>query len=842
MQHRYRSQAFLLASLILAAPARAQDAETFGAEDTRAPNPTKPAFQPFSVAAGLDLSFLPVIALPSLDLKGLSFQDSLAESSGLVPLRTGLVRQAPVRAVDGVWSELDGGRWLWVAEIRAIDAIGVRLHFANLDLPRGAQLTAFSPRDPSRIAGPIEGRGAFETGDLWTPTFLGERARVEYLVQGEVGVEPTLPFDLDEVLHVYREPSLQPEPEGGCTIDSSCVSGISSVRNAVGRINYVENGGGYQCTGQLMRTLAGDFTPYFSTANHCIASSTVANTAEIYWFYQSSTCNGTVPNINDVPTSTYCSFVSTQVSSDSTLLLVQGTLPSGLYWAGWTSAIQSLGTAGIGIHHPQGTSKKASTGTYLESYPCGSSDHFSVVFSQGSCDHGSSGSGFFKTSNDQFIGQVHCGDPCTSNISYGRFADFYPLVDTQLAVGSDDALENNDSCGGLPDLNEGTYSNLIVKGNDDDWYEISVPTGAKLTVDLNFTHAWGDIDAALWVNCGDASSTDISAGVSNSEKLEWINTGPTNTVAWRVYLYNDQRNQYSMTVSLEPDNDTCLTAETITDNSTRTGTVVNATHSVTSDCDIGTTARDVWYHYVASQTGTLQINTVGSALDTVVTVYNECGGTQLGCNDDAFGGSPVAYGTLQSYLTVPVISGEDYYLRIAGYNGLVGWFQLRVDTDSGAPFCLGDGVSGNNCPCSNTSTTSLEAGCRNSTGSAARLTATGLPDVSNDTLVLQGIGMPPNSSCLYFQGSAKQSSGLGAAFGDGLRCAGGTVIRLATKTNNSSGTSTYPGFFDQSVSVKGNLSFFGGTRYYQCWYRNAAAYCTTSTFNVSNGYQVDWRP
>ncbi len=840
MQHR--SHTFLLASLLLATPALAQDAETFGVEDTRAPNPAKPAFQPFSAAAGLDLSFLPVVALPSLDLNGLGAQDAIAESSGLVPLRTGLVRQARVRAVDGVWSELEGGRWLWVAEIRAIDAIGVRLHFANLEIPRGGQLTAFSPRDVSRMAGPIEGRGAFETGELWTPTFLGDRARVEYLVEGEAGIQPALPFALDEVLHVYREPSLQPEPEGGCTIDSSCVSGISTVRNAVGRINFIENGGGYQCTGQLLQTQAGDFTPYFSTANHCIASSVVANTAEIYWFYQSSTCNGTVPNINDVPVSTYCSFVATQSTSDSTLLLVQGTLPSGLFWAGWTSAVQSIGTPGIGIHHPQGTFKKASTGTYLNTYPCGSSDHFSVTFSQGSCDHGSSGSGFFKTSNDQFIGQVHCGDPCTSNISYGRFADFYPVVDTQLAAGSDDSFENNDSCGGLPDIAEGTYGGLVVKGSDDDWYEISVPAGAKLTIDLSFTHAWGDVDAALWVNCGDASATDISAGVSNTEKLEWVNTGATNTVAWRVYLYNDERNQYSMTVSLDPENDTCVTAETITDNFTVAGSNVNATHSLTGNCDLSTTARDVWYRYVASQTGTLQIHTLGSDLDTVVTVFSECSGTELACNDDALGGSPVAYGTLQSYLTLPVISGEDYFLRIAGYNGLVGSFLLRVDTDTGAPFCLGDGVSANNCPCSNTSATSQEAGCSNSTGSSARLTATGLPDVSSDSLVLTGIGMPPNSSCLYFQGSAKQASGLGAAFGDGLRCAGGTVIRLGTKTNNSSGTSTYPGLLDQSVSVKGNLGIFGGTRYYQCWYRNAAVYCTSSTFNVSNGYQVDWRP
>ena len=32
----------------------------------------------------------------------------------------------------------------------------------------------------------------------------------------------------------------------------------------------------------------------------------------------------------------------------------------------------------------------------------------------------------------------------------------------------------------------------------------------------------------------------------------------------------------------------------------------------------------------------------------------------------------------------------------------------------------------------------------------------------------------------------------------------------------------------------------GATRSYQGWYRNAAAYCTSATFNLSNGLRIDW--
>jgi hypothetical protein len=93
----------------------------------------------------------------------------------------------------------------------------------------------------------------------------------------------------------------------------------------------------------------------------------------------------------------------------------------------------------------------------------------------------------------------------------------------------------------------------------------------------------------------------------------------------------------------------------------------------------------------------------------------------------------------------------------------------------------------------------------------------------------------PNSSCLYFQGTTQ----IGIPFGDGLRCAGGTVTRLGTKTNVG-GASQFPAGGDPAVHVKGGVSV-AGTRTYQIWYRNAAAFCTPSTFNLTNGVLVPWQ-
>ncbi len=158
-------------------------------------------------------------------------------------------------------------------------------------------------------------------------------------------------------------------------------------------------------------------------------------------------------------------------------------------------------------------------------------------------------------------------------------------------------------------------------------------------------------------------------------------------------------------------------------------------------------------------------------------------------------------------------------------------------------YCAGDGVSPHtNCPCSNNSQAGNEDGCLNSLGTGARLRHAGIARVTApyDNFTLLGTQMP-NSSALYFQGTAQQNAGNGSPFGDGLRCAAGAVLRLGTKVN-SAGASQYPMPGDLPVSIRGSLPSSGGTRYYQIWYRNAAAFCTAATFNLSNGLRVTWIP
>ncbi len=161
---------------------------------------------------------------------------------------------------------------------------------------------------------------------------------------------------------------------------------------------------------------------------------------------------------------------------------------------------------------------------------------------------------------------------------------------------------------------------------------------------------------------------------------------------------------------------------------------------------------------------------------------------------------------------------------------------LKRDFDR--TICDGAGF-GIACPCGNAGLPGH--GCDNSfaTGGAL-LDTTGGPAVAHDSFGLNVVGLPPGTSCLFFQGTTQLES-TPQVFGDGHRCVAGAVIRLGIKTAVA-GAASYPVGADASVSVRGLLPSFGGTRFYQAWYRNVASFCTPAGFNLSNGLQVIWQP
>jgi len=161
---------------------------------------------------------------------------------------------------------------------------------------------------------------------------------------------------------------------------------------------------------------------------------------------------------------------------------------------------------------------------------------------------------------------------------------------------------------------------------------------------------------------------------------------------------------------------------------------------------------------------------------------------------------------------------------------------------SGFAYCLGGPGSGTPCPCGNDNDDSIgRSGCDNGVfASGAQLSAYGNPSVAADEVLLRVIHAEPANSGLFFQGTLQVNGGAGDPFGDGLRCAGGQVVRLQVTFADDAGTTrtTIP------LAALGGVSA-GDTRSYQYWYRTTTAPpCGSgvSDFNTSNGYSITWVP
>jgi Tol biopolymer transport system component len=152
------------------------------------------------------------------------------------------------------------------------------------------------------------------------------------------------------------------------------------------------------------------------------------------------------------------------------------------------------------------------------------------------------------------------------------------------------------------------------------------------------------------------------------------------------------------------------------------------------------------------------------------------------------------------------------------------------------------------CPCVNPPS-SRGRGCDNSAATGgASLGAFGIAYLSTDSLVFTTAGEKPTALSIVLQGPTPILAG--QVFGQGVRCLGGSLKRLYTKSA-SGGSITAPNFGggDPQVSVRsaslGDPIPAGGTRYYLVYYRDPILLggCpATSTFNATQTGQVVWWP
>lgn len=414
------------------------------------------------------------------------------------------------------------GSQLIVLVIKSSSASGIGVHFRNFALAEGEEVYVYGAATDSIVFGPFTDKGPWGSGEFWSGTVDGDTIVIELYKRPD---ENGQGFKIFEVSHILAELDWRlrsNEPEVlNCEVDASCFAGPE--KNAVGRILFNDNGV-HLCTGTLLNNSAQDETPYFLTANHCVNSQAVAETVEVYWFYQTTSCNSGVLR-SWVHSPPGADLLATQGSNDFSLLRLQNHAPGGAFFSGWTSVVQSLGTNVFGLHHPDGyipptvnSYLRRSTGNIMSTNEncLNLVNGYAVGWTSGSAEPGSSGSGLWN-SNGDLVGVLSCGPiPPTCNNPYAgfsKFANFYSQIRQYIFSGAPSAPVAN------PATFVGSYSFRAS------WRSVSFATGYTLDVASNNSFA-NYVPGYHNLNVGNTLSHSVTG------------LGPNTTYFYRVRAYN----------------------------------------------------------------------------------------------------------------------------------------------------------------------------------------------------------------------------------------------------------------------------------------------------------------
>lgn len=375
-------------------------------------------------------------------------------------VQIGIARNARSESATGLlptlrWISLKDGSSVARVEIRSPVAPGLRigLKFKKLD-PR-AELRFAGSTQPARVVAMMTGAeilGLLDAqGMFWTPGTDGETQILEIrlpagVARGNVQVQaPQLSHLLTNSVDGFKMIEKIGE-SGACNVDTACriaVLGTPFVnaKNAVAHMVFVDSGTSYVCTGTLLADTDGTTqVPYFYSANHCIDNQTVASSLNTYWGYEATSCNSAVqaPTVLLPGGATY---LYSNADTDALLLRLNNPPPAGSVLAGWDSNVIPASSNVLGIHHPSGDVKKASTGqqTAREAYLT------EVAWVSGTTEQGSSGSALFTldASSYRLRGGLYGGSASCANTGsianvgnrdyYSRFDVVFPNISQYLA-------------------------------------------------------------------------------------------------------------------------------------------------------------------------------------------------------------------------------------------------------------------------------------------------------------------------------------------------------------------------------------------------------------------------
>lgn len=106
---------------------------------------------------------------------------------------------------------------------------------------------------------------------------------------------------------------------------------------------------------------------------------------------------------------------------------------------------------------------------------------------------------------------------------------------------------------------------------------------------------------------------------------------------------------------------------------TVSGSTVDSDNTTFSSCG-GSTGNDEQYTFIAPTTDTYAIDTAGSDFDTVLHVFDSCGGSELACDDNADG--------LTSRLNIDLVAGQEIVVVVDAFGMESGDYDLNIDVNA----------------------------------------------------------------------------------------------------------------------------------------------------------------
>jgi hypothetical protein len=397
----------------------------------------------------------------------------------------------------------------------------------------------------------------------------------------------------------------------------------------------------------------------------------------------------------------------------------------------------------------------------------------------------------------------------------------------------------------------------------DVWFAVTNPSigqqllsldtcGSAIDTVLSVYSACGGAELACNDDCGGAP-----CGASASCLAVVVNGGQT--VKVRVSDKGLAGGLYVIHSKLTPLNDSCSNPTNLPGPGNYAIDTTDATTGPEGQAEalclfFGSTAvnKDLWYRYTATQSGTITVSTCsllagGPSEDAKIGVYatGTCPatGTAIACNDDF---TCTGFSPFNSTVSFPTTCGQSYLFQIGYYGNfatgiIIGQFSVAETGTACAtpstPFCTGDAVGTTCLGCGNNG--AAGHGCANSGFAAGGLLSnSGIASIGSDTLVLTASSI--TGPGLFFQANGVLASP--ATFGDGMLCAAVGILRMGV-VFPTGGSASYPGGLTPNpIHIAGAPINAGDTKHYQCWYRDAIAFCTASTFNLTQGLTLQWAP